>query len=98
MEKSLLVENGIIAALPATSSSLDIQLDWFKHHIRSICSNDRKACLKKRLGKSLFLVGEIGGNDYNYVFLTGKSIKEVETYIPSVVDKIINVAKVIKLN
>ncbi|KMZ74993.1 GDSL esterase/lipase [Zostera marina] len=93
LEKSLLVENGIIAALPATSSSLDIQLDWFKHHIRSICSNDRKACLKKRLGKSLFLVGEIGGNDYNYVFLTGKSIKEVETYIPSVVDKIINVAK-----
>lgn len=93
MEKSFLVENGIIAALPATSSSLDIQLNWFIHHIRSMCSN-KKACVKKRLEKSLFFVGEIGGNDYNYVFLTGKSIKEVETYIPPVVDKIINVTKV----
>lgn len=37
---------------------------------------------------SLVLMGEIGGNDYNHALLAGKSIDEVETYVPLVVDAI----------
>ncbi|KAK8937775.1 GDSL esterase/lipase [Platanthera guangdongensis] len=34
------------------------------------------------LGSSLFLAREIGGNDYNYAFLEGKSLSEVQSYVP----------------
>ncbi|KAK1320336.1 GDSL esterase/lipase [Acorus calamus] len=45
------------------------------------------------LKNALFMVGEIGGNDYNYAFIGGKSIDEVKTYVPQVVDAIIGAAK-----
>lgn len=38
--------------------------------------------------KSLFLVGEIGGNDYNYAFIVGGSIKQVRAAVPPVVEAI----------
>lgn len=44
--------------------------------------------------KSLFLVGEIGGNDFNYAFSSGKSIEQVKTYVPRVIDTIITSAQV----
>ena len=31
----------------------------------------------KKLINSLFVVGEIGGNDYNYAFSQGKTLEEV---------------------
>jgi hypothetical protein len=33
----------------------------------------------------LFLVGEIGGNDYNQALFQGRSVDEVRTYVPDVV-------------
>lgn len=40
--------------------------------------------------KSLFIVGEIGGNDYNFFYLLGgKSSKEVKSYVPQVVEAIV---------
>jgi len=47
---------------------------------------------------SLFLMGEIGGNDYNYPFLLRRSMDEVDTFIPLVVDKIISALKVSDFN
>lgn len=35
-------------------------------------------------------MGEIGGNDYNDPFFIGKSIDEVESYVPLVIDTIIS--------
>ncbi|KAK8258732.1 hypothetical protein V6Z12_D13G007500 [Gossypium hirsutum] len=46
-----------------------------------------KDCFKKN-GKALFMVGEIGGNDYNYAFWQGKTIEEVKTMVPEVVETI----------
>lgn len=51
------------------------------------------ADIRKRLQSSLVLIGEIGGNDYNYA-LFGKSVSEVEKLIPGVVRTIIDAAKV----
>ncbi|XP_076928665.1 GDSL esterase/lipase At1g28590-like [Bidens hawaiensis] len=42
------------------------------------------------IARSLILVGEIGGNDYNYPILKGKPIEEVESFVPLVVDTIIS--------
>lgn len=43
------------------------------------------------LKKSLFLVGEIGGNDYTVGgFLAGRTMQQVEAFVPLVVDTIIN--------
>jgi len=38
--------------------------------------------------KSLFLVGEIGGNDYNYAYFAGGSIKQLRASVPLVVEAI----------
>lgn len=40
------------------------------------------------LRNSLFLVGEIGGNDYNYPFLQQKGLDEIMSYVPKVLDAI----------
>ncbi|PIA26052.1 hypothetical protein AQUCO_10000016v1 [Aquilegia coerulea] len=48
-----------------TNSSLSVQLGWFKNHLKTICSTETDC--KKKLENSLFMIGEIGGNDYIYV-------------------------------
>ncbi|KAF9589551.1 hypothetical protein IFM89_025584 [Coptis chinensis] len=40
------------------------------------------------LRNSLFLVGEIGGNDYNYPFFKGRSSQESRTFVPKVIDAV----------
>lgn len=40
------------------------------------------------------MVGEIGGNDYNYALFQGKSIEEVKSLVPSVVQAIANAVRV----
>ncbi|KAL4028934.1 hypothetical protein IC575_012151 [Cucumis melo] len=73
---------------PLTNSSLDIQLDWMFSHFNSICF-DQKDCNEK-LMNALFLVGEIGANDYNYALLQGKTIQEVKEMVPEVVQTVKN--------
>lgn len=48
----------------------------------------------KLLSSSLILVGEIGGNDYNNPLLAGKSIEQVQTYVPLVIEEISSTIKV----
>ncbi|XP_062013019.1 GDSL esterase/lipase At1g28580-like isoform X1 [Rosa rugosa] len=69
-----------------TNSSLRTQLDWFKEMLPSLC-NTSSNC-NKLLSSSLVLVGEIGGNDYNDALLAGKSIEQVQTYVPLVIEEI----------
>lgn len=65
-----------------------------------ISSNDSNficSCLTdcaEKLKDSLFMVGEIGGNDYNYALFQGKSIEEVKSLVPSVVQAIANAVRV----
>lgn len=46
------------------------------------------------LKKSLFVVGEIGGNDYNYAFFVGGKINKVKASVPLVVEAITRAASV----
>ncbi|KAK9097970.1 hypothetical protein Syun_025015 [Stephania yunnanensis] len=47
-----------------TDSTLDVQLSWFETYLKSICSN--KADCTQKLQNSIFIVGDIGSNDYMY--------------------------------
>ncbi|XP_072950306.1 GDSL esterase/lipase At5g03980-like [Typha angustifolia] len=89
LDKSFFLGKGIYMPL---TSPLNVQLGWFKEHLNSTCTSQPDNCAK-HLGQSLFLVGEIGGNDYNYAFLQGRSMDEVKSYVPQVVQSIIDASK-----
>ncbi|TVU37546.1 hypothetical protein EJB05_10866, partial [Eragrostis curvula] len=63
--------------------SLQGQVTWFKNVTRMLATDEQG--LSDLMASSLFLVGEIGGNDYNRPLFGGKSVDEVTTYIPDVV-------------
>ncbi|CAL5040237.1 unnamed protein product [Urochloa decumbens] len=81
----------ITVPMPFASNSLKVQLRWFKDFLKSNFGTDQE--IRKRLQSSLVLVGEIGGNDYNYEFFADKPVAEVEKLIPGVVKTIIDAAK-----
>ncbi|PHT41333.1 hypothetical protein CQW23_20187 [Capsicum baccatum] len=60
-------------AMSFTHSLLSVQLDWMDSHFKSTCSPD----CPKYLKNSLFLVGEIGGDDFNYGLKQGRTIDEL---------------------
>ncbi|KAF8725552.1 hypothetical protein HU200_020086 [Digitaria exilis] len=64
---------------------LDTQIQWFRQLLPSVCGSD----CKSYLSKSLFVVGEFGGNDYNAALFSGRSMAEVRGYVPRVVSKLI---------
>ncbi|KAI9096321.1 hypothetical protein K1719_026040 [Acacia pycnantha] len=69
-----------------TNDSLSVQLGWFKELLPSICTSS-SSC-KKVFEKSLFLVGEIGVNDFKLFFLWGRSLAEIKTYLPHLINAI----------
>ncbi|CAO2839193.1 unnamed protein product [Amaranthus hypochondriacus] len=82
--------------LPLTNTSLSRQLQWFKSLLHSTFSNTKE--IKRKLQKALVLMGEIGGNDYNFAFFQGKTLEEVYQLVPQVVKTIKDaVQEVIKL-
>ncbi|KAG0465520.1 hypothetical protein HPP92_019684 [Vanilla planifolia] len=89
LEEPFFVASGVL--MPYAASSLGAQLGWFDAHLSSICST-REVCAKKLEG-ALFLVGEIGGNDYNFAFYQGKRIHEVESFVPRVIQRIVDAIK-----
>ncbi|CAK9186764.1 unnamed protein product [Ilex paraguariensis] len=76
---------------PTTNISLGDQLSWFKSHLNTICHTPAEC--EELLSKALVFVGEIGGNDINYPFMQGKSIQEIYTYLPYVIEAITNVVR-----
>ncbi|KAF0911940.1 hypothetical protein E2562_012754, partial [Oryza meyeriana var. granulata] len=74
--------------------SLDVQLEWFKGVFHSLACTDEER--KKIMSKSLFLMGEIGGNDYNQPFFQNRSFAtEIKPLVPKVIAKIENAIKVL---
>ncbi|KAI8560460.1 hypothetical protein RHMOL_Rhmol04G0257200 [Rhododendron molle] len=71
-----------------TNSSLKLQLDWMSKHLD--CTHAIEGgCLEK--GKtSLFVLGEIGANDYGYSLIEGKTMQEIKNLVPEVVATIIS--------
>ncbi|XP_020225454.1 GDSL esterase/lipase At5g45910 [Cajanus cajan] len=74
---------------PSTNISLTVQLDWFKKLKPSLCKNKQEC--DNYFKNSLFLVGEIGGNDINALILSYKNIAELREIVPLIVETIINV-------
>ncbi|KAF5175994.1 GDSL esterase/lipase [Thalictrum thalictroides] len=89
LQTERLLENRILS--PVTNSSIPVQYNWFLDHLNSICSSQTDCA--KILGQALFMVGETGGNDFNYALLQGKTIQETQSLVPGVVDNIIDLAR-----
>ncbi|KAA8519687.1 hypothetical protein F0562_013868 [Nyssa sinensis] len=67
------------------NTSMRCQLSWFKDFLPSLClpSSDCQKVLKS----SLFIL-DFGGNDYGHALLAGRSVQEVQSYVPLVVNAI----------
>ncbi|KAH7651719.1 GDSL lipase/esterase protein [Dioscorea alata] len=72
--------------LDLNNFSLDVQVELFKQLLPSICSTTSEC--EEKLSSALFLMGEIGGNDYNHPFFQGRSFEEVVTFVPLVISAI----------
>ncbi|KAF3328485.1 GDSL esterase/lipase [Carex littledalei] len=66
-----------------TNYLLGAQLEWFKKLLPSIF--EEPGCDSSVLSSALFVVGEIGGNDYNHPFFEGRTLDEVRTFVPDVI-------------
>nr|XP_043626971.1 GDSL esterase/lipase At1g28580-like [Erigeron canadensis] len=76
-----------------TNASLGVQLDWFKGSLPYICGNTSEC--RKFIGRSLILMGEIGGNDYNNPIFAGSPVDEIKPLVPLVIDRIVSAVNVI---
>nr|XP_051225212.1 GDSL esterase/lipase At1g28590-like [Lolium perenne] len=88
LSPEFLRENGV--PLATDTVHLDMEMDWFRDLLKQpnlLCPNDFTDCTNM-MEKSLFLVGEIGGNDYNEPLLSEMPIEMVRNLTPSVVAKI----------
>ncbi|KAJ1440781.1 SGNH hydrolase superfamily [Sesbania bispinosa] len=79
------IKNGVDK--PATDKSLSIQLGWFKTIKPSICKS-KEEC-DGFFKKSLFLVGEIGGNDI-IAHLSYRNVTGLRELVPPMVEAITN--------
>ncbi|OMO85074.1 Lipase, GDSL [Corchorus olitorius] len=76
-------------ALPTQDPQINFlsqQVDWMVSYFNTTCRYD-KDCLKKN-ERALFVIGEIGGNDYNFAFWRRKTLDEVKAMVPKVVEAI----------
>ncbi|KAE8786342.1 GDSL esterase/lipase [Hordeum vulgare] len=66
--------------------SLGVQIGWFKKVLAALASTDKER--KEVMESSLFLVGEIGVNDYHHPFLQNKTLEWVRPLVPQVISSI----------
>ncbi|KAJ1262134.1 hypothetical protein BS78_09G084300 [Paspalum vaginatum] len=75
-------------SVPPFRSSLRAQIGWFRRLKRSLCNATASAGCRELLARSLFVVGELGSNDYAYLLAGGKSLQEAKSFVPEVVKAI----------
>ncbi|KAJ3701174.1 hypothetical protein LUZ61_004879 [Rhynchospora tenuis] len=61
-------------------------LGWFEQ-LKPLLCNTTESC-QDYFSKSLFVLGEFGGNDYSSILSAGKSRSEAKSYIPVVINTI----------
>ncbi|KAL8491262.1 hypothetical protein ACS0TY_023051 [Phlomoides rotata] len=88
LDSSFFLAKGII---PPPLPSLSVQLGWFKRYLDSVYSTPTERADK--LSKSLVFVGETGYNDIAISIYQGRSVEEAYTYVPSIVEAIINTTR-----
>ncbi|CAN6872588.1 unnamed protein product [Brassica oleracea] len=84
LEPSILQERGINFAY--TNVSLGVQLKSFKDSFPNLCGSPTDC--RDMIENALILMGEIGGNDYNYPLFLGKPIEEIRELVPLVITTI----------
>ncbi|XP_037409264.1 GDSL esterase/lipase At1g28600-like [Triticum dicoccoides] len=73
------------------SANLGMQMGWFKEVVQRIAPGPGA---RRLLGESLIILGEIGGNDYNFWLLNNNKTRETAyQFIPDVVNRIISIAQ-----
>ncbi|TVU22874.1 hypothetical protein EJB05_32595, partial [Eragrostis curvula] len=72
-----------ITSVPPFNSSLSVQLEWFEQLKPTLC-NTKEGC-DDYFGKSLFFMGEFGGNDYVFLLAAKKTVEETSAYVPAIV-------------
>ncbi|XP_023644907.1 GDSL esterase/lipase At1g28650 [Capsella rubella] len=82
LDRAFLLKQGIKSIF--TNISLSVQVNTFKKVLPNLCASPTHDC-RVMLGDSLILMGEIGGNDYNYPFFEGRSINEIKKLVPLVI-------------
>ncbi|XP_023645656.1 GDSL esterase/lipase At1g28580-like [Capsella rubella] len=87
LEQAVLESRGI--HYDYTNVSLGVQFKSFKESLPNLC-NSTTDC-REMIGNALLIVGEIGGNDYNYGFLVGKTVEELKELVPLVISSISSV-------
>ncbi|RDX82855.1 GDSL esterase/lipase [Mucuna pruriens] len=93
LDKNFFIQKGM-NNVEAAAYSLSTQLDWFKKLKPFLCKN-KEEC-DSYFKKSLFLVGEIDGNDINAI-ISYKSIIELREMAPLIIEVIIDtIRKLIK--
>ncbi|KAG2586194.1 hypothetical protein PVAP13_5NG029200 [Panicum virgatum] len=87
LDPAYFLEQNVTSPAPR-NSSLAVQLRWFEELKPSLCRNATKRGCRDYLGRSLFVLGEFGGNDY-LAFLAMLAAKGVEqttrAYVPVVI-------------
>ncbi|RLM91473.1 GDSL esterase/lipase [Panicum miliaceum] len=68
------------------SGSLHTQIKWFQDMKPKICSSPEEC--RELFRRSLFIVGEFGGNDYNSPLFAFRPLSEAHDFVPHVVDSI----------
>ncbi|CAO2181384.1 unnamed protein product [Urochloa humidicola] len=84
-----------ITSVPPFNTSMSVQLGWFEQLLPSLCSTKKgeeylelHARCQEYLGKSLFFMGEIGGNDYVFLLAANKTVEQTKAYVPAIVNAI----------
>ncbi|MED6183703.1 hypothetical protein PIB30_040256 [Stylosanthes scabra] len=99
LDRTFFEDKGFVVD-PTTNYSLTVQLDWFKDLLPSLCTSP-SSC-KEVLSSSLFIVGEIGVNDYGYLLEEETTelakltpyIHQIVSVITSVIRELINLGAV----
>ncbi|XP_037411190.1 GDSL esterase/lipase At1g28600-like [Triticum dicoccoides] len=86
LSPEVLWEHGFAAAR-ADLVHLDMEMKWFRDLLHLLCPTDLTDCVDM-MNKSLFLVGEIGGNDYNVPLTSLVPVEKIRSFAPSVISKI----------
>ncbi|CAD6240537.1 unnamed protein product [Miscanthus lutarioriparius] len=63
-----------ITSVPPFNSSFSVQIGWFERLKPSLCSTPKRC--DEYLGRSLFVMGEFGGNDYVFLLAANKTVEE----------------------
>jgi phospholipase/lecithinase/hemolysin len=70
LDATALARRGV--SVPHTNTSLAVQLQQFKDFMNANTRSPQE--MREKLAHSLVMVGEIGGNDYNYAFSSNKPV------------------------